>query len=95
MMLELEPMYGIPQPPTAIDKLDKYIPILKIIGIILLPVVLILGRIIYVKKNKNNEKKAKKVKIVKDVYQSLIIILVGALIICGTLYVILKPLMEI
>ena len=67
------PMYGIEQPPSVLEKTS---PFLVILGVIFIPIILIIGLVVYVKKNKRNSEKAKKVKIAKNIYQALIIITV-------------------
>ena len=67
------PMYGIEQPPSVLEKTS---PFLVILGAIFIPIIFIIGLAVYVKKNKRNSEKAKKVKIAKNIYQALIIITV-------------------
>ena len=64
--LMLVPMYGIEQPPSVLEKTS---PFLVILGAIFIPIILIIGLAVYVKKNKNNSEKTKKVKIAKNIYQ--------------------------
>lgn len=82
-----QPMYGITKPES---KTVISLNVLKIIGIIFIPIVLLMGAIIYVRKNKDNEDKKKSVKIVKNIYQSVIILIVGSIILFGIFIVTFK-----
>ena len=60
--LRVDPAYGVEEPIGApmeesIPSLDK--SLLKLIGIAIIPIVLIIGMAIYVKKNKKDEKTQK------------------------------------
>ena len=72
----IEPEYGIPTPSPKIPNTPFYVPLLNFLQIITIPIIIILGIIIFVKKRKNQ-----KIQIFKVVLITAIIIFIIASII--------------
>ena len=81
-----EPEYGIPTPSPKIPNTPFYVPLLNFLQIITIPIIIILGIIIFVKKRKNQ-----KIQIFKVVLITAIIIFIIASIIKITI-TLFKPL---
>ena len=74
-----ELLYG-PPPETEVSTIEKFLPVLKILAIGLIPVILMIGLFIYVQKHKERANMAKKI------YFIILVLLVLALITIIALY---------
>ena len=89
------PVYGVVDPESALDygvfpvetsPIEKFLPLLKVLSIFIIPVILIIGLFVYVRKNKDNANKSEKVEIAKIMYKSLLVLLIIAIIVIIALY---------
>ena len=89
------PVYGVVDPESALDygvfpvetsPIEKFLPLLKVLFIFIIPVILIIGLFVYVRKNKDNANKSEKVEIAKIMYKSLLVLLIIAIIVVIVLY---------
>ena len=83
------PVYGVVDPESALDygvfpvetsPIEKFLPLLKVLFIFIIPVILIIGLFVYVRKNKDNANKSEKVEIAKIMYKSLLVLLIIAIV---------------
>ena len=83
--ISVQPLYG-PPPETEVSTIEKFLPLLKVLFIFIIPVILIIGLFVYVRKNKDNANKSEKVEIAKIMYKSLLVLLIIAIIVVIALY---------
>lgn len=90
------PVYGVVDPESALDygvfpvetsPIEKFLPLLKVLFIFIIPVILIIGLFVYVRKNKDNANKSEKVEIAKIMYKSLLVLLIIAIVVVIATYV--------
>ena len=81
----VEPAYGVF--PVETSPVEKFLPLLKVLSIFIIPVILIIGLFVYVRKNKDNANKSEKVEIAKIMYKSLLVLLIIAIIVVIATYV--------
>ena len=82
-----EPAYGVYPVETEVGSIEKFLPLLKVLSIFIIPVILIIGLFVYVRKNKDNANKSEKVEIAKIMYKGLLVLLIIAIIVVIALYV--------
>ena len=78
-------LYGVY--PVETSPVEKFLPLLKVLFIFIIPVILIIGLFVYVRKNKDNANKSEKVEIAKIMYKSLLVLLIIAIIVVIATYV--------
>ena len=89
---KIEPVYGVSNAldygvyPVETSPVEKFLPLLKVLAIFIIPVILIIGLFVYVRKNKDNANKSEKVEIAKIMYKSLLVLLIIAIIVVIALY---------
>ena len=89
----VEPAYGVPNAldygvyPVETSPVEKFLPLLKVLAIFIIPVILIIGLFVYVRKNKDNANKSEKVEIAKIMYKSLLVLLIIAIVVVIATYV--------